>query len=77
MDDSSALVARMVKEGKDRKLGSFRAFATLFEKEQKIFFRNKEGLRIRASMAFSQTIFAAILYYQMEYDRTGIINRKG
>jgi len=77
MDDNSELVRRMVAEGKARKLDSLGAFATLFEQEQKIFFRNKKGLKVRVSMAFSQIIFAAILYWQMGYDQRGIQNRKG
>ena len=63
MDDNSELVRKMVAEGKARKLDSLAAFATLFEQEQKIFFRNKKGLKVRVSMAFSQIIFAAILYW--------------
>jgi len=53
MDDNSELVRRMIAEGKARKLDSLAAFATLFEQEQKIFFRNKKGLKVRVSMAFS------------------------
>ena len=77
MDDNSTLVRKMVAEGKARKLNSLGAFTTLFEQEQKIFFRNKQGLKVRIAMAFSQCIFAAILYWRMGYDARGIQNRKG
>jgi hypothetical protein len=63
MEDNTSLVKKMVAEGKSRKLSNFRAFTTLFDQEQKIFFRDKEGLRVRASMAVSQSAFAAILYW--------------
>jgi hypothetical protein len=63
MEDNSSLVRQMIEEGKSRKLGNFEAFTTLYQKEQTIFFRNKEGLRVRISMAISQSLFAAILYW--------------
>lgn len=65
MDTNTELVGRMVAEGKARKLSSLSAFLCLFELEQKLFFRNKKGLKVRVSMAISQTLFAAVLYWNM------------
>lgn len=77
MEENSSLVKRMVSEGKARKMNSFRAFVALFEKEQRIFLRDKSGFLVRISMVFSMIMFAAILYWQMGYDQSGIQNRKG
>ena len=77
MDDNSELVRKMVDQGKKNRLSDLKAFGLLFELEQKIFFRNKEGVMMRVYMALGICLLNLLMYRNIGYDDRGIQNRKG
>ena len=72
MENNEALVRQIVKQGSSRRLNNLQAFFTLLDKEQKMFYRNKEAWSLRFYSVIGFWIFTAIVYWNIGYDLRGI-----